>query len=248
LLVVIAIIAVLISILLPALSAARERARATRCQGQVRQLVAALVTFGNDNKGKLPANRTLTSPTEHITWRQHFKAQGYFSEDPAWKCPSHPANPLGGPATELGVVDRTTTCVGDVTASYALNGHIVWRERTTSVVSDRADAAIQRPTHTAIIVESGATFPDMRVTDELVAVDINAVGYYSYWHAKNGTYGFLDGHVEEVSFLRTGQKDCRWHNGRDFSIDPVQGQDSVELGVHEHPDWTLLAPKIYPRN
>jgi len=54
LLVVIGIIAVLISILLPALSRAREQARNTECMSNLRNLGQALVMYANENKGKLP--------------------------------------------------------------------------------------------------------------------------------------------------------------------------------------------------
>jgi prepilin-type N-terminal cleavage/methylation domain-containing protein/prepilin-type processing-associated H-X9-DG protein len=54
LLVVIGIIALLISILLPALGAAREQGNAIKCLSNVRQLGTAFILFANDNKGKLP--------------------------------------------------------------------------------------------------------------------------------------------------------------------------------------------------
>ncbi|MDX2147508.1 MAG: DUF1559 domain-containing protein [Planctomycetota bacterium] len=57
LLVVIAIIAVLIGILLPALGKARQAARQTVCQNNLRQLAIALVTYSNDFKSKFPPNR-----------------------------------------------------------------------------------------------------------------------------------------------------------------------------------------------
>ena len=56
LLVVIGIIALLISILLPALGAAKAQANAVKCQSNVRQLVAALVNYSAENKGKFPPN------------------------------------------------------------------------------------------------------------------------------------------------------------------------------------------------
>ncbi|MDB5297757.1 MAG: hypothetical protein JWO31_3740 [Phycisphaerales bacterium] len=54
LLVVIGIIALLISILLPAMSRAREEAKATQCLSNLRQLGMALQSYANDNKDKVP--------------------------------------------------------------------------------------------------------------------------------------------------------------------------------------------------
>src|SRR5262245_19204130 len=54
LLVVIGIIAMLISLLLPALKRAREQAQRTACAAQLRQLTAAVVAYGIENRGRVP--------------------------------------------------------------------------------------------------------------------------------------------------------------------------------------------------
>ncbi len=56
LLVVIGIIALLISILLPALGGANAQARAIKCQSNVRQLSVALINYSVENRGKFPPN------------------------------------------------------------------------------------------------------------------------------------------------------------------------------------------------
>jgi prepilin-type N-terminal cleavage/methylation domain-containing protein len=65
LLVVISIIALLISILLPALAGARKSARSVLCLSNMRQLGLAFEMYTNDNKGFFPSNRP--DPTDTTT-------------------------------------------------------------------------------------------------------------------------------------------------------------------------------------
>jgi len=62
LLVVIGIIALLISILLPALSKAREAAKTTQCASNLRQIALGIISYANDNHGKLPPSKV--NPTD----------------------------------------------------------------------------------------------------------------------------------------------------------------------------------------
>ncbi len=66
LLVVIAIIAILAGMLLPALNAARERAKATQCLNQLKQQGSANVFYTDDNAGFLPMG--LTASNSHYWW------------------------------------------------------------------------------------------------------------------------------------------------------------------------------------
>jgi prepilin-type N-terminal cleavage/methylation domain-containing protein/prepilin-type processing-associated H-X9-DG protein len=54
LLVVIGIIAMLLGILLPALAAAREQARAIKCASNRRQILIGIIMYADENKGRLP--------------------------------------------------------------------------------------------------------------------------------------------------------------------------------------------------
>ena len=56
LLVVIGIIALLISILLPALNHVREEAQKAKCAANLTQIFAAMTTYANQNNGNYPAD------------------------------------------------------------------------------------------------------------------------------------------------------------------------------------------------
>jgi prepilin-type N-terminal cleavage/methylation domain-containing protein len=64
LLVVIAIIAILVALLLPALSGAKEQGRRASCRSSERQLILGLIMFGDDNDQVLPTGASNKSATD----------------------------------------------------------------------------------------------------------------------------------------------------------------------------------------
>jgi prepilin-type N-terminal cleavage/methylation domain-containing protein len=99
LLVVIGIIAVLISMLLPALNRAREQAKQIACGSQLRQVGLALLMYAEDNHGFLPLKRwdgrnnggAPTHPTNTAqTWGSIYNLanSSYIKADGILKCPS----------------------------------------------------------------------------------------------------------------------------------------------------------------
>jgi prepilin-type N-terminal cleavage/methylation domain-containing protein/prepilin-type processing-associated H-X9-DG protein len=85
LLVVIAIIAILAAILFPVFAKAREKARTSSCQSNLKQIGVAIVQYTNDNDERLPQWWPGTAPSPNCwVWA----CQPYIKSGQAFKCPS----------------------------------------------------------------------------------------------------------------------------------------------------------------
>src|SRR5437868_13302142 len=80
LLVVIGIIALLISILLPSLSRARETANRVKCGSNLRQIGQGLLLYANENNGNFP--RTYYDPTKAVQGTKAADIVGNSANDP----------------------------------------------------------------------------------------------------------------------------------------------------------------------
>jgi prepilin-type N-terminal cleavage/methylation domain-containing protein len=70
LLVVVAIIAILMAILLPALSAARATTKRIACAANMRQVGTAFMMYVNENRGHFPRPAVLAKPEDWIYWHK----------------------------------------------------------------------------------------------------------------------------------------------------------------------------------
>jgi prepilin-type N-terminal cleavage/methylation domain-containing protein/prepilin-type processing-associated H-X9-DG protein len=120
LLVVIGIIALLISILLPALSRARQAAQAAVCASNMRQLGQGFIFYSNDFKGRLPAYRydvdtdgNGSLDTIAVFWHVYF-AHRYFNGQFIFSSTSTIGNPYWtGNLTKAEATDNVFTCPSD---------------------------------------------------------------------------------------------------------------------------------------
>jgi len=85
LLIVIAIIAILASMLLPALTQARERGKCSSCSGNLKSLGMAVGMYVQDNYGFLPA----CSPTDTNTWVHQLKRNYSSLTNKQFLCPGN---------------------------------------------------------------------------------------------------------------------------------------------------------------
>jgi prepilin-type N-terminal cleavage/methylation domain-containing protein/prepilin-type processing-associated H-X9-DG protein len=203
LLVVIAIIAVLAAMLLPALSRAKESARATQCLSQMRQLGLAVNLCADDNDDTFPRSQHSAFANGELPWERSLAPQ-LGSSVTAW------TNLLKG-------VYHCPTDKRPTLLSYGLNVYYELGpddDYTGKPQTWRRTTAVPNAAATILLAESASSadhiMPNFWVTPA-DAADVD-----SKRHEGRANYNFADGHAEarkfETTFQPSQQLDL-WHPG-----------------------------------
>jgi prepilin-type N-terminal cleavage/methylation domain-containing protein len=209
LLVVVAIIAVLISMLLPALGAARDRAKTTVCSANEKQLGVAFLAYSCDYNDSLPmvgdfANQNINPHYKRDNWINLLSGvylkTGTFDEDTnpskwyslrgpsVWLCPNDPSQP-----NEAGrYLDPTYAVNRWLTGFY----NPLYGKLTPYKFTD-----IEDPTRTPLLSDclhgNVGCYPNF-------LLDLASIGLEPRWphyHQDGDTFLYIDGHVGWVPRL-----------------------------------------------
>jgi prepilin-type N-terminal cleavage/methylation domain-containing protein/prepilin-type processing-associated H-X9-DG protein len=197
LLVVIAIIALLAALLLPALTRAKETARATQCLNQMRQIVLAVRLYADANNDELP--RSQHSAFAHGQW--------------AWGRAIAP---------DLGQTEATWTnllaglyhCPGDLRKgawSYGQNVYFELNPETDDYLGSpqtwRRVASVPKPSSTILQAENASSSSGSMGADHIMAhfwTSLqDALEVERCRHRARSNYSFVDGHAQARAFTTT---------------------------------------------
>ena len=188
--VVIAIIAILAAILFPVFARARENARRSSCQSNLKQIGLGLAQYVQGYDEKLPYGAWSQSSGVNITWRA--ATYPYTKSTQVFACPSNTRNNLN---TDW----DTTTGFGRFPISYAANGQdfgtgndfmpFAWEDSSTNV------AKIDNVATTVAVVEVSGYLPIYNAVDALNTADREQL---KVLHLQTANFLFADGHVKSL--------------------------------------------------
>ena len=191
LLVVVAIIALLISILLPSLSKARDIARGVACLSNIRQINLASIMYTDENEGFYP--------TTNSYWTGMLYEGGYMPAREAFQCPDF-ENATGWYVDEFAIPANDPSNWAWRNVDYGANYHnITWRYHSDGLTTGSSvkKVSVMQPSETIFLTDSrllGSQNGFYTVSDQ-----------YSAWAGSpdvrhNGAVnvGWIDGHGSAI--------------------------------------------------
>jgi prepilin-type N-terminal cleavage/methylation domain-containing protein/prepilin-type processing-associated H-X9-DG protein len=222
LLVVIAIIAILAAILLPALSAAKERAKVTLCSSNEHQLMLATLLYADDNQDKLPdcAAPGITPPKTLGVWAwdlSAYAATNLLQNAPNIKTFYCPDEWL---SYQEASNDWTAFLGTAPPRPYVVTSYVWLLPHSPSAMSTSLIAAYGNVTRTTT-PKAGAYISTTELIADFTVYEVGFGGSYQYKNLQNpngpqyptihtahmagqlpagGNIGFLDGHIQWRKF------------------------------------------------
>jgi len=194
LLVVIAIIALLAAILFPVFARARENARKSSCQNNLKQIGVGIAQYVQDFDETFMESRPAGVATSgDVPW--HVVVLPYIKNTQIFKCPSNsrPATETmqwtpGTPATLIPAIPRSYICNG---RPHGTDGPI--RENGFVNLAD-----IAKTSQVIAVLEV-----NNRQDPEYWENDMNNNNYWFKNHLEQSNFLFVDGHVKALDPMRT---------------------------------------------
>lgn len=216
LLVVIAIIAILAAILFPVFAKARERAKATTCINNEKQIGIALTQYSSDYDENYPPERVATNGGWNLgnpTWKDALDP--LIKSKDVWLCPS---NQFAWAPTKSGNTRGDEN--GRFPRSYAYNGEIFYKtasDQTKAV----ALAKFKNPSGTILFTETRAIYSDLPAYSGGPVWEQTAFIAPTMPGAKRGSgafnvhsgminFIFADTHVQALKLVRTYLPQQMW--------------------------------------
>lgn len=236
LLVVIAIIAILAAMLLPALSAARERARASSCVSNLKQLGLGMMGYANDNGGFLPSYYQGETTDKLIFWPTQLMAS-YQVNGRVFDCPSLLDTPAAFSSTADGDWIAKTSSRLYTSAfkqpDYGFNNRMM-KTITASVhaVAEPPLGSFTQPSETCLLADvyTNGNKERGQYVLSVVYTDKTNTAMIDNRHSGTLNVSFADGHVETLR--ASGSKDTF-----DANNNPYKKDAPFNIKLAENPFW-----------
>ncbi|RYG69525.1 DUF1559 domain-containing protein [bacterium] len=165
LLVVIAIIAILAAILFPVFGRARENARRSSCQSNLKQIGLGIMQYSQDYDERMPSGRMSLNNADNVGGHWQVLMQPYVKSYQVFRCPSNTRNDNGMSDAQDSVVNGVTQAKVSYAAPIEVGGNGAAfgnRGAAGPSLSDFNNVA-----QTLMVVDSNTSSSDFRLTNDL---------------------------------------------------------------------------------